>query len=74
MTRAAEAAALFREGRSCGQAIFEAFGAQWGLPRDLVRRFGAPLAGGGGGDGTCGALTAAALILGLRYGGGESAA
>lgn len=57
---------LFGSGMNCAQAILTAFGAKYGLDATSASRLGRPLGGGMGHlAGTCGALTAASLVLGL---------
>lgn len=64
------AVASFKEGFSCSQAILSAYANQFSLDRDTALR----LAGGfGGGMGrmahTCGAVTGAFMVIGLRHSG-----
>lgn len=57
---------LFAQGMTCSQAVLSVFGEPYGLDLDMVTKLGRPLGGGIGHSGkTCGALTAAVLILGL---------
>jgi C_GCAxxG_C_C family probable redox protein len=57
---------LFSGGMTCSQAMLTVFGEAYGLDMELVSRLGRPLGGGMGRSGrTCGAVTAAVLILGL---------
>ncbi len=57
---------LFSNGMTCSQAMLTVFGETYGLDMELVARLGRPLGGGMGRSGrTCGALTAAVLLLGL---------
>ena len=54
-------------GCNCCQAVLCAFAAESGLPEETLRRLGAGFgAGMGGMEGTCGALVAAEMLLGLR--------
>ena len=56
-------------GLNCSQVILTAFGPGLGLPKDLSLKVAAPFGGGiGCMQGTCGAISAAYMILGLRYG------
>jgi C_GCAxxG_C_C family probable redox protein len=63
------AVSLFEEGFSCSQAILAAFGDRFGIDREFALRIAA---GFGGGMGrlaqTCGAITGAIMVIGLRYG------
>jgi C_GCAxxG_C_C family probable redox protein len=57
---------LFSNGLTCSQAVLSAFGEPYGLDLEMVAKLGRPLGGGMGRSGrTCGAVTAAVLILGL---------
>ena len=54
-------------GCNCCQAVLCAFAAESGLPEETLRRLGAGFgAGMGGMEGTCGALVAAEMLLGLK--------
>lgn len=74
MNRADEAARCFAQGASCSQAVLAAFSQELGLPRALAFKVAA---GFGGGMGrlaeTCGAVTGAIMVLGLRHGATEPA-
>ena len=69
MTRIEEAVAYFKEGFSCSQAIVAAYGPSLGLDRDTALKIAL---GFGGGMGrlaeTCGAVTGAFMVLGLKFG------
>ena len=59
----------FRSGFSCSQAILSAFAEQFGLDRDTALRIAAGFGGGMGRmAGTCGAVTGAYMVLGLKFG------
>jgi radical SAM/Cys-rich protein/C_GCAxxG_C_C family probable redox protein len=59
----------FEGGYNCAQAILACFGPGLGLSEDDANRLGAGLGGGFGNMGrTCGAVSGACLIIGLRYG------
>jgi C_GCAxxG_C_C family probable redox protein len=68
MDKVQEAVSTFQEGFNCSQAIVRTYGPEYGLsPLDSLR---VSCGFGGGmrrGD-TCGAVTGALMILGLRYG------
>ena len=60
---------LFEQGWNCAQAVFLSHAAEFGLAPEWARRLAAPLGGGLGGlRRTCGAVTALALLAGLRRG------
>ena len=63
------AVSCFQQGFSCSQAILSTFGEQFGLNRDTALKLAAGFGGGMGRmAGTCGAVTGAFMILGLKYG------
>jgi C_GCAxxG_C_C family probable redox protein len=70
MQNATEAAvSCFNQGFSCSQAILSSFGEQFGLDRDTALKLAAGFGGGMGRmAGTCGAVTGAFMVLGLKYG------
>jgi C_GCAxxG_C_C family probable redox protein len=64
-----EALELFRSGFHCSQAVFAVFSDELGLPHDTALKIACPFGGGIGGYGkTCGALTGAIMVIGLKYG------
>lgn len=69
MTRAERAESLFLEGYNCAQAVFCAFAGDYGIDDETARRIACGLGGGVGRlREVCGAVTGAALVLGLREG------
>jgi C_GCAxxG_C_C family probable redox protein len=59
----------FCEGYSCSQSVLAAFAPEFGLDADAALRVSAAFGGGmGRTGGTCGAVTGALMVLGLRYG------
>ncbi len=59
----------FKEGFSCSQAILSTYGPEFGLNRDTALKVaGAFGAGMGRMCETCGAVTGAFMVLGLKYG------
>jgi C_GCAxxG_C_C family probable redox protein len=69
MNRIENAVSRFKEGFSCSQANLSTFGEQFGLDRDTALKLAAGFGGGMGRmAGTCGAVTGAFMILGLKYG------
>lgn len=57
---------LFNHGFNCSQAILTAFSEKYGLDEEMAKRLGRSLGGGIAHTAqTCGAVTAAAIILGL---------
>ncbi len=70
MNHVDEALALFAGQYNCAQAVAAAFGPEAGLDAERCRMLAAPFGGGLGRLGeTCGAVTGALLVLGLRHGG-----
>ena len=67
--RAAAADRAFRRGFNCSQAVVAAFAPSFGLKSDMATRlsqsFGAGMARLGE---TCGAVTGALMVIGLKYG------
>jgi C_GCAxxG_C_C family probable redox protein len=69
MHRVEASISSFREGFSCAEAIASVYGPRFGLDRDTSVRVAGGLGGGlAGRGGTCGAITGASLIIGLRHG------
>jgi C_GCAxxG_C_C family probable redox protein len=59
----------FSEGFSCSQSVLAAFAPELGLDVDAALRVSAAFGGGMGRLGhTCGAVTGALMVLGLKYG------
>lgn len=75
MDRAGKAEGLFRSGCNCSQAVFAAFADELGLDEELAKKVACGLGGGVGRmREVCGAVSAAAMVLGMRAGGDKSAA
>ena len=69
MSHVENAAAAFKEGFSCSQAVLAAFAAEFGLERETALKLASGLGGGMGRTGqTCGAVSGALLVLGLKVG------
>ena len=70
MNRVELSVSLFRKGLSCSQAVLAAYGDQFGLEGEVALRIAAGFGGGMGRmAGTCGAVTGAYMLLGLKHGG-----
>jgi C_GCAxxG_C_C family probable redox protein len=66
---AARAVACFQEGFSCSQAVLCAYAPRFGLDRELALRVSGAFGSGMGRTGaTCGAVTGALMVIGLKYG------
>jgi C_GCAxxG_C_C family probable redox protein len=64
-----EALELFKSGYHCSQAVLAAFSEDLDLPKETALKISCPFGGGLGGYGrTCGALTGAMMVVGLKYG------
>jgi C_GCAxxG_C_C family probable redox protein len=60
---------FLKQGFSCSQSVLSAFIGQFDLDRDIALRISSAFGGGMGGQGeVCGAVTAAFMIIGLKYG------
>lgn len=65
----AEALEMFKSGYHCSQAVFAVFSEDFGLSKETALKIACPFGGGIGGYGkTCGALTGALMVIGLKYG------
>ncbi|MFH1146890.1 MAG: C-GCAxxG-C-C family protein [Pseudomonadota bacterium] len=61
--------ATFLEGFNCAQALLSAYGAEFGLDHQAALRISGAFGGGIGRMGqTCGAVTGALMVIGLKYG------
>jgi C_GCAxxG_C_C family probable redox protein len=64
-----DAASLFAQGFTCGQAVLAAFAQEGGLPQDVALRLGCAFGGGvARSGGTCGAVNGALMAIGLKFG------
>ena len=69
MNRVDAAVACFEKGFTCSQAVLSSFGPELGLSTELSLRIGSGFGGGMARMGrTCGAVTGAIMVLGLKYG------
>ena len=65
----AHALACFNEGFSCSQAVLSAYSEEFGLDRETALKLADSFGGGMGRMGlTCGAVTGAMMVIGLKYG------
>ena len=68
-TRADDAAAAFTNGFSCSQAVCLAFADDFGIDRETALKLSCALGGGmAHSDNTCGAVTGALMVIGMKYG------
>ncbi|MFZ1935784.1 MAG: C-GCAxxG-C-C family protein [Thermoguttaceae bacterium] len=69
MSRVERAVRRFAEGFNCSQAILSAYAEHFGLDEETAMKVAAGFGGGMGRMGrTCGAVTGAFMVLGLRFG------
>jgi len=69
MNKAKESASIFNEGFSCSQAVFSTYAVDMGLNREIALKISQAFGGGMGQMGeTCGAVTGAFMVVGLKYG------
>ncbi len=69
MNRIESAVEVFKKGFSCSQAIFSTYGKELGLDRNVALKIASAFGGGMGRMGkTCGAVTGAFMVIGLKYG------
>jgi len=68
MTNSEHAKATFKEGFSCSQAVLAAYCEQFGLDTKQAYKISSGFGGGMHLDQTCGAVTGAIMVIGLKYG------
>jgi C_GCAxxG_C_C family probable redox protein len=67
-TKSEQAVSRFKEGFSCSQAVLSVFAEQFGLVCETALRISAGFGGGMGRMAqTCGTVTAAFMVIGLKY-------
>jgi C_GCAxxG_C_C family probable redox protein len=59
--------ACFKEGWNCTQAVLSTYGSQFGLDRENAVRIAGAFGSGMGMGETCGAVTGALMVIGLKY-------
>lgn len=69
MSKVDEAVECFCGGAACSQAIVGTYGVDYGLTRTQAMKLASGFAGGMRLGETCGAVTGAFMVLGLRYAG-----
>jgi len=62
-----ECVACFKKGMNCTQAVLSAYGPQFGLDRDAALKVAAAFGSGMGMGETCGAVTGALMVIGLKH-------
>src|SRR3972149_6158837 len=74
MSRVEQAAGGFKEGFNCAQALVSTYGQLYGIDAEMGLRLGGGLGAGLARSGrTCGAVSGALLVIGLRHGNTSSA-
>jgi len=69
-----QAVNYFQNGLSCSQAMFLTFGQEFGVDKTLALKISTPFSGGMARmSQTCGAVTGALMVLGLKYATGKEA-
>ena len=71
MSRIEQAVGKFEKGFNCSQAVLSSFSEQFGLDHELALKIATGFGGGMHINGTCGAVTGAVMVLGLKYGNTE---
>lgn len=68
MGNADSVAATFKEGFSCSQAVLGVYCERFGLDKMLAYKISSGFGGGMHCDQTCGSVTGAFMVIGLKYG------
>ncbi len=69
MSKIDTAALLFKEGFNCAQSLLTVYGVELGLSRDTALKIGSAFGSGMGNMGeTCGVVTGAFMVIGLKSG------
>jgi C_GCAxxG_C_C family probable redox protein len=69
MSEVEKAVSCFSEGFMCSQAVLTAYAERFGMDRETALKVSAAFGGGMGRMGeTCGAVTGAFMVIGLKYG------
>ena len=69
MSKIDTAVSGFKEGFNCAQSVLSAFSEELGLTRETALKIACPFGGGMARQAeTCGAVTGAFMVIGLKYG------
>lgn len=69
MSKVGEAVSCFNSGFNCSQSILSTYGTEFGIDRDIALKLATGFGGGMGRMAeTCGAVTGALMVIGLKYG------
>ena len=67
-----DAVLMFKEGYSCSQTMLSTYGQEFGIDKATALKISAPFGGGMARMGeTCGAVTGAFMVIGLKYANGK---
>jgi C_GCAxxG_C_C family probable redox protein len=72
MSKAELAVACFEEGFMCSQAVLSTYSEQFGLPREAALKIAETFGGDMVMGKTCGAVTGALMVIGLKHGRAEA--
>ena len=69
MNKVDQAVSYFKNGNTCSQAVFSTYATEFGVDEAIALKIACPFGGGMSRMGkTCGAVTGAFMVLGLKYG------
>lgn len=71
MSKVEKAVKCFEDGYNCSQAVFATYGKEFGISSDQAFKIASGFGGGMRIDGTCGAVTGAFMVLGLKFAKGK---
>lgn len=71
MSKVDKAVKYFDDGYNCSQAVFSAYSEDFGVPFEQAVKIASGFGGGMHIDGTCGAVTGALMVLGLKFAKGK---
>jgi C_GCAxxG_C_C family probable redox protein len=71
MSKVKKAVKCFEDGYNCSQAIFSTYSSDFGVPSEQALKIASGFGGGMRIDGTCGAVTGAFMMLGLKFAKGK---
>lgn len=71
MSKSETAAETFASGYNCAQSVFMTYAEQLGLDKETAAKISSGFGGGMHLGGTCGVVTGAFMVLGLKFGEGK---
>jgi C_GCAxxG_C_C family probable redox protein len=71
MSKVKKAVKCFEDGFNCSQAIFSTYSPEFGVSSEQALKIASGFGGGMRIDGTCGAVTGAFMVLGLKFAKGK---